>query len=151
MKLLIVIMLLLSQQLNATTIYRCNLNGKVTYQGYECAKNNKSEAKRESNTNKEPAYQDYKSRGSLTAVTVDFKSIEIRDALKIISEIMEFPIIVSEKVNGNITLNLKDTPIDDVLQAIVDNYGLSAIIVNGEILIASEEEIIKIKESLLTM
>jgi len=57
-------------------------------------------------------------------VTFDFKDIDIRNALKLISEMSDLNIIMSDDVKGTLTMNLVDVPWDQALDLILLSSGL---------------------------
>jgi len=57
-------------------------------------------------------------------VTFDFKDIDIRNALKLIAEMSDLNIIMSDNVSGNLTMRLVDVPWDQALELILSSRGL---------------------------
>jgi type IV pilus assembly protein PilQ len=57
-------------------------------------------------------------------VTFDFKDIDIRNALKLISEMSDLNIIMSDDVSGMLTMRLVDVPWDQALDLILTARGL---------------------------
>jgi len=57
-------------------------------------------------------------------VTFDFKDIDIRNALKLIAEMSELNIIMSDDVTGTLTMRLVDVPWDQALELILSARGL---------------------------
>ncbi|NOR73446.1 MAG: type IV pilus secretin PilQ, partial [Mariprofundaceae bacterium] len=57
-------------------------------------------------------------------VTFDFKGIEITNALKLISEMSDLNIIMSDNVTGTLTMRLVDVPWDQALDLILASQGL---------------------------
>jgi len=57
-------------------------------------------------------------------VTFDFKNIEITNALKLISEMSDLNIIMSDDVTGTLTMRLVDVPWDQALDLILTTQGL---------------------------
>lgn len=57
-------------------------------------------------------------------VTFDFKDIDIRNALKLISELSGLNIIMSDDVTGKLTMRLVDVPWDQALDLILRSRGL---------------------------
>ncbi len=64
-----------------------------------------------------PAYSGQK-------VSFDFKDIDIRNALKMIAEMSNLNIIMSDDVNGKLTMRLVDVPWDQALDIILSAQGL---------------------------
>jgi type IV pilus assembly protein PilQ len=57
-------------------------------------------------------------------VTFDFKDIDIRNALKLIAEMSDLNIIMSDDVTGTLTMRLIDVPWDQALELILSARGL---------------------------
>jgi len=57
-------------------------------------------------------------------VTFDFKDIDIRNSLKLIAEMSDLNIIMSDDVNGKLTMRLVDVPWDQALDLILSARGL---------------------------
>ena len=57
-------------------------------------------------------------------VTFDFKDIDIRNALKLIAEMSDLNIIMSDDVTGTLTMRLVDVPWDQALELILSARGL---------------------------
>ncbi len=57
-------------------------------------------------------------------VTFDFKDIDIRNALKLIAEVSNLNIIMSDDVTGVLTMRLEDVPWDQALDIILTAKGL---------------------------
>jgi len=57
-------------------------------------------------------------------VTFDFKDIDIRNALKLIAEMSDLNIIMSDDVTGVLTMRLVDVPWDQALELILSARGL---------------------------
>lgn len=70
-------------------------------------------------------------RGQL--VSFDFKDADIRDVLRIISDISGLNMIISRNVSGTVTLKLTNVPWDQALDVILEDAGLGAFI-DGNVL-----------------
>ncbi len=57
-------------------------------------------------------------------VSFDFKDIDIRNALKLIAEMSDLNIIMSDDVSGTLTMRLVDVPWDQALELILSARGL---------------------------
>ena len=57
-------------------------------------------------------------------VTFDFKDIDIKNALKLIAEMSDLNIIMSDDVTGTLTMRLVDVPWDQALELILSAKGL---------------------------
>ncbi len=58
-------------------------------------------------------------------LSLNFQDIEVRTVLDIIAEFTETNIIVSDQVQGRVTLRLKDVPWDQALDLILQSQGLA--------------------------
>lgn len=74
-------------------------------------------------------------RGEL--VSFDFKDADIRDVLRILSDISGFNIVISSDVQGTVTLKLDNVPWDQALDVVLDDSGLGAIIEGNVMKIAT--------------
>ncbi|HKQ31819.1 MAG TPA: AMIN domain-containing protein, partial [Thermodesulfobacteriota bacterium] len=61
-------------------------------------------------------------------VSFDFKDADIRDVLRIISDISGLNMIISRNVTGTVTLKLTNVPWDQALDVILEDAGLGAFI-----------------------
>lgn len=66
-------------------------------------------------------------------VSFDFKDADIRDVLRIISDISGLNMIISKNVAGTVTLKLTNVPWDQALDVILEDAGLGAFI-DGNVL-----------------
>ncbi|HET7289302.1 MAG TPA: type IV pilus secretin PilQ [Thermodesulfobacteriota bacterium] len=66
-------------------------------------------------------------------VSFDFKDADIRDVLRIISDISGLNMIISRNVSGTVTLKLTNVPWDQALDVILEDAGLGAFI-DGNVL-----------------
>jgi type IV pilus assembly protein PilQ len=66
-------------------------------------------------------------------VSFDFKDADIRDVLRIISDISGLNMIISRNVTGTVTLKLTNVPWDQALDVILEDAGLGAFI-DGNVL-----------------
>ncbi|MDX8395481.1 MAG: AMIN domain-containing protein, partial [Mariprofundaceae bacterium] len=57
-------------------------------------------------------------------VTFDFKDIDIRNALKLIAEMSDMNLIMSDEVSGTLTMRMIDVPWDQALDIILRSRGL---------------------------
>jgi type IV pilus assembly protein PilQ len=79
-----------------------------------------------------------------------FDNADIRDVLRLIAEISELNIIVSDKVKGDITLRLVDVPWDQALELILDISSLGMIQEGNVIRVLPSSDIQKMKETELS-
>lgn len=57
-------------------------------------------------------------------ISLDFQDIQVRAALQIIADFTQTNLVVSDSVNGNITLHLHEVPWDQALDIILTSQGL---------------------------
>lgn len=60
-------------------------------------------------------------------VSLDFKDIDVQNALRIIAEISQLNIILSDSVQGTLTMRLVDVPWDQALALILEAKGLGQV------------------------
>jgi len=70
-------------------------------------------------------------RGEL--VSFDFKDADVRDVLRILSDISGFNMVVAKNVEGSVTLKLNNIPWDQALDLVLEDAGLGAV-VDGNVL-----------------
>ena len=70
-------------------------------------------------------------RGEL--VSFDFKDADVRDVLRILSDISGFNMVVARNVQGTVTLKLNNVPWDQALDVVLEDAGLGAV-VEGNVL-----------------
>ena len=70
-------------------------------------------------------------RGEL--VSFDFKDADVRDVLRILSDISGFNMVVAKNVEGSVTLKLNNIPWDQALDIVLEDAGLGAV-VEGNVL-----------------
>ncbi|HIP07995.1 MAG TPA: type IV pilus secretin family protein [Mariprofundaceae bacterium] len=75
-------------------------------------------------------------------VTFDFKDIDIRNALKLIAEMSDLNIIMSDDVTGTLTMRLVDVPWDQALEIILSARGLGKE-QNGNVLRVAPIEVLR--------
>ncbi|MGH7885004.1 MAG: type IV pilus secretin PilQ, partial [Thermodesulfobacteriota bacterium] len=63
-------------------------------------------------------------RGEL--VSFDFKDADIRDVLRILSDISGFNVVIASDVQGTVTLKLDNVPWDQALDVVLEDSGLGA-------------------------
>ncbi len=74
-------------------------------------------------------------------LSLSFQAIEVRAVLQLLADFSNFNLVVSDSVQGNITLNLKDTPWDQALDIILQSNGLVMRKLGRVMLIARADEI----------
>ncbi|MBF0455899.1 MAG: type IV pilus secretin PilQ [Magnetococcales bacterium] len=60
-------------------------------------------------------------------ISLDFKEIDVQNALRIIAEISDLNIILSDSVSGTLTMRLVDVPWDQALALILEAKGLGRV------------------------
>ncbi|RRC97281.1 type IV pilus secretin family protein [Amphritea balenae] len=74
-------------------------------------------------------------------IDLDFQNVEVRSVLQILAEVAEMNLVVSENVNGNITLRLKNVPWDQALDLILNTHKLDKREMGNVMLIGTADEI----------
>ncbi|MCW5588963.1 MAG: type IV pilus secretin PilQ family protein [Legionellales bacterium] len=74
-------------------------------------------------------------------ISLNFQNIPVRSVLQLLAEFTGLNVVVSDTVNGNITLRLKDVPWDQALDIILKTQGLAERRMGNVILIAPAEEL----------
>jgi len=74
-------------------------------------------------------------------IDLDFQNVEIRSVLQILAEVAEMNLVVSDNVDGNITLRLKNVPWDQALDLILNTNKLDKREMGNVLLIGTAEEI----------
>ncbi len=76
-----------------------------------------------------------------TPVSVDFQEADLHAVFRLIAEVGNLNIVVSDKVKGSITLKVKQIPWDQLLDIVLANYGLAMMKLGNVIRIATIDEI----------
>lgn len=79
-------------------------------------------------------------------ISVDLQEADIHAVFRLIAEVGNINIVVSDKVKGNITLKAKNVPWDLLLDAVVSNFGLAKLHIGNMVIVATLEEIKKYAE-----
>ncbi len=74
-------------------------------------------------------------------LSLNFQDIEIRSVLQLLADFTDLNIVVSDTVQGKLTLRLKNTPWDQALDIILQSKALDKRQSGGVILVAPAEEI----------
>ncbi len=74
-------------------------------------------------------------------IDLNFQNVEIRTVLQIIAEVAEKNLVVSDNVQGNITLRLKNVPWDQALDIVLKTKGLDKREAGNVLLVGSVSEI----------
>jgi len=75
-------------------------------------------------------------------LSLNFQNISTREALNVIADFTNLNMVISDTVNGNLTLRLKDVPWDQALQIILDTRDLMQQNEGNVIMVAPREEIV---------
>ncbi|MEO6975175.1 MAG: type IV pilus secretin PilQ [Gallionella sp.] len=74
-------------------------------------------------------------------LTLNFQKIDVREALNVIADFTGTNMVISDTVNGNITLRLKDVPWDQAFDIILQSRGLDMRKIGNVIQVAPRAEI----------
>ena len=74
-------------------------------------------------------------------LSLNFQDIEVRTVLQILADFTRFNLVVSDGVEGNVTLNLQDVPWDQALDLVLKSKGLDKRMEGNVMLIAPADEI----------
>ncbi len=74
-------------------------------------------------------------------IDLNFQSVEIRTVLQIIAEVAEKNLVVSDNVQGDITLRLKNVPWDQALDIVLKTKGLDKREAGNVLLVGTVQEI----------
>jgi len=76
-----------------------------------------------------------------TPVSVDFQEADLHSVFRLLAEVGNINIVVSDKVKGTITLKVKQIPWDQLLDVVLANHGLAMMKIGNVIRIAPIDEI----------
>jgi len=79
-------------------------------------------------------------------ISLDFKDADIRNILRLIADISDLNIIVSDNVSGKVTVKLDNVPWDQVLDIILETNSLGKIWMDSVLRIETQDEIKKISD-----
>ncbi len=91
--------------------------------------------------NPPPAFNSQKVNYSGEELSLNFQDIEIRSVLQLLADFTDMNIVVSDNVDGTLTLRLKNVPWDQALDIILRTKGLDKRSSGNVILVAPAEEI----------
>ncbi|MGF1685332.1 type IV pilus secretin PilQ family protein [Photobacterium japonica] len=74
-------------------------------------------------------------------ISINFQDVPVRNVLQLIAEYNDFNLVVSDTVEGNLTLRLDDVPWQQVLDIILDAKGLDKREQGSVVMIAPKEEL----------
>jgi type IV pilus assembly protein PilQ len=76
-------------------------------------------------------------------ISLDFKDADIKNILRLISDVSGFNIITSDRVAGRVTLKLENLPWDQALDIILESNNLGKIVAGNIIRIDTQDQILK--------
>jgi type IV pilus secretin PilQ/predicted competence protein len=76
-------------------------------------------------------------------ISLDFKDADIKNILRLISEVSGFNIITSDRVAGKVTLKMENIPWDQALDIILESNNLGKIVTGNIIRIDTKDQILK--------
>lgn len=79
-------------------------------------------------------------------INLNFKNADIRSIFRLLADISKLNIILSDDVNGTVTVRILDVPWDQAMSIILESKGLGAIKVGNIIRIAPAEQLKKERE-----
>jgi type IV pilus assembly protein PilQ len=74
-------------------------------------------------------------------LTLNFQKIDVREALNVIADFTNLNMVISDTVNGNLTLRLKDVPWDQAFDIILQSRGLGMRKDGNVVQVAPREEL----------
>ncbi len=74
-------------------------------------------------------------------ISINFQDVPVRNVLQLIAEYNDFNLVVSDTVQGNVTLRLDDVPWPQVLDIILQAKGLDKRVNNSVVLVAPKAEL----------
>ncbi|HIF9109802.1 TPA: type IV pilus secretin PilQ [Photobacterium damselae] len=80
---------------------------------------------------------DYKGK----PISINFQDVPVRNVLQLVAEYNDFNLVVSDTVQGNVTLRLDDVPWPQVLDIILQSKGLDKRVQGSVVLIAPKSEL----------
>ncbi len=80
-------------------------------------------------------------------LSLDFRSIGVRDVLQLLAEFADLNLVVSDQVQGDITLHLNDIPWHQALDIVLKSRGLLKRIEGNVLFIAPQEQVMGQEEA----
>lgn len=74
-------------------------------------------------------------------LSLNFQDIEVRTVLQVLADFTRLNLVVSDTVQGNVTLSLQDVPWDQALDVVLKSKGLDKRVQGNVLLIAPKDEI----------
>ncbi len=84
-----------------------------------------------------------------TRLSMDFQNINVRDAIQVIANFTHQNIVVSNNVNGSLTIRLKNEPWKEALQVILESQGLAVKKIGNILWVAPAGQITKQEQDAL--
>ena len=78
---------------------------------------------------------------SRDVLSLNFQDIEVRTVLHVLADFTRLNVVVSDTVQGNVTLSLQDVPWDQALDVVLKSKGLDKRVQGNVLLIAPKDEI----------
>ena len=88
-----------------------------------------------------PSFSQYIKPISQEKISLNFETVELRQLLKVMANIGNINIMLSDKVSGQTSIHLSNVPWQQALESILANKGLSYLLQGEIIWVASNEEI----------
>lgn len=82
-------------------------------------------------------------------ISINFQDIPVRNVLQLIAEYNDFNLVVSDSVQGSVTLRLDDVPWPQVLEIILQAKGLDKRVQGSVVLIAPKQELTQSEQQVL--
>ncbi|GAB3534141.1 type IV pilus secretin PilQ [Photobacterium alginatilyticum] len=82
-------------------------------------------------------------------ISINFQDIPVRNVLQLIAEYNDFNLVVSDSVQGSVTLRLDDVPWPQVLEIILQAKGLDKRVQGSVVLIAPKQELTQSEQQIL--
>ncbi len=90
---------------------------------------------------KQPAESTFLAKQHNKPISINFQDIPVRSVLQLIADYNGFNLVVSDSVNGNITLRLDGVPWQKALDIILESRGLDKRVDGSVILVAPKSEL----------
>ena len=82
-------------------------------------------------------------------ISLNFQDVPIRNVLQLVAEYNDFNLVVSDSVQGNLTLRLEDVPWEQVLDIILRAKGLDKREQGSVLLVAPKEELARSEQQVM--
>src|SRR5690554_79435 len=78
-------------------------------------------------------------------ISLNFQDIDVRSVLQLLADVTDFNLVVSDDVQGNVTLRLQEVPWDQALDLVLQSKGLAKR-VTGTVLLIDTAEAMALRE-----